>query len=208
LVGNYDKLCIISVARGLQTSSGNANYLDLAGTKQLLADSPTDGGFGYQKNCFDTKIIQSKASALIMQINSGTRSGSIDYDDFEVFNLTARLEEKNGKVDVLPALLTKPFDPLNNGTYALNTLPKRNAAFELNNGYYPVGTAKVVWNFGDGTAASSYAVASNLSDFPVNPVATYTTHDYVRSGSFTIRISYQDPSGKELAASTYVVTVI
>jgi hypothetical protein len=204
LIRNYDKLCILFVARGVQMSSGNANFINFDGKTQPLSDSPTDGGFGFQKNCFSTSNIASGEN-LRLSISSGTRGGT-DFDDFEVLSLSAQLEEKNGKVDVLPTLRTPPVQP--SGEYSLNTLPRQNAEFQLHNGFYPSGTAWVIWNFGDGTALRGRPLRPVDLEFSANPNISSITHSYGRSGSFTIRISYQDAFGAELAASTYTVRVL
>jgi len=94
------QLCVEFLARGVQTSSGNADVVSFSGIESwartsriTLSDSPQDGSFGIQFHCVD--LIQerpsnARISQLSITINTGSRQGTTDLDDFEFMVPVAR----------------------------------------------------------------------------------------------------------------------
>lgn len=93
------QFCVEFIARGIQTSSGNADQVGVDAGSWLRTtwvtpqDSPGDGSFGFSINCVDLvgdRPANARMSALSVTLRAGGRSGTTDLDDFEFHSIVGR----------------------------------------------------------------------------------------------------------------------
>lgn len=203
LMAGYDSLCVYMTARGVETSHGNKNTIALGGLTISLPDSSPDGVFTLLKSCFPTNRLGGMAASSTLRVSSGNRGGS-DYDDFEVVNIWARLEEPNNKTSQLPNLTFQRFTgshgpvPTHFSETNVNTL-RTNAEYVLNftDGYFPLGTKQTIVNFGDGSPLKVIPSGDQPNG------AHMFSHNWVNQGTYTLTLQYVDEAGRVLKESTF-----
>lgn len=208
LMAGYDDLCLYMLARGVQTSDGNANTIKVTDLSLPLPDSSSDGSFSWLKTCFPTAKLSTIGTGNDLTISSGSRSGTTDYDDFEVVNLWGRLERPNGKTDQLPSLsvggLFSTSAPITmTETSSIVLAIRAEYAFRLTGGYFPAGTKAAVLNWGDGSVVSSVSIV-----FDTPNLSSIFKHAWNKTGRYSVTLQYLDGSGNVLKEGIYPVQVI
>ncbi|WP_310628502.1 carboxypeptidase-like regulatory domain-containing protein [Limnohabitans sp.] len=197
-LASYDNLCFYFLARGIQINDGNKDTITLGDATSSLIDSPDSGEFGWQRSCFATQgLIPLIAMDQTLEIRSGTRTGSSDYDDFEMVGFYARLEQPN-TTTIQPIVDVIPYSELN------ATSPGKPYTYKFNGGFYPIGTKQLEYDWGDGSPKTYDSIPS--TDYPVSGYGQ--RHYWVKTGTFVLTLQYLGENHQVLGKYTKTLTIL